>query len=86
MVDAMGNEILSEIYRVNSLHVRMIRLGADQIRPRRVVPAMQEHLRFIETLKARDEAAAVQAMTEHIENSRQRVLDAMLDREELPSR
>ena len=28
MVDAMGNEILSEIYRANSLHVRMIRLDA----------------------------------------------------------
>lgn len=79
MVDAIGNEILSEIYRVNSLHVRMIRLGAHQVRPRRVLPAMQEHLRFIERLKARDEQAAVQAMSEHIENSRQRVLNAMLD-------
>ena len=33
MVDSMGNEILSEIYRVNSLHVRMIRLDVDQVRP-----------------------------------------------------
>ena len=80
MVDAMGNEILSEIYRVNSLLVRMIRLDAHQVRPRRVVPAMQEHLRFIDRLKARDEAGAVQAIADHIENSRQRVLNAMLDR------
>jgi DNA-binding GntR family transcriptional regulator len=80
MVDAMGNEILSEIYRVNSLHVRMIRLDATQVRPRRVVPAMEEHLKFIALLKARNEPAAVRAMEEHVENSRQRVLASILDR------
>jgi DNA-binding GntR family transcriptional regulator len=78
MVDAMGNEILSEIYRANSLHVRMIRLDAQQVRRHRVVPAMEEHLKFIALLKARDEAGAVQAMQEHVEQSRQRVLHAIL--------
>lgn len=81
MVDAMGNEILSEIYRANSLHVRMIRLDAQQVRPQRVVPAMQEHLRFIELLKSRDEAGALRAMQEHVEQSRQRVLNAILRNE-----
>jgi DNA-binding GntR family transcriptional regulator len=78
MVDAMGNEILSEIYRANSLHVRMIRLDAQQVRRHRVMPAMEEHLKFIRLLKARDEAGAVQAMQEHVEQSRQRVLHAIL--------
>lgn len=78
MVDAMGNEILSEIYRVNSLHVRMIRLDAHVVRPRRIVPAMEEHLAFIERLKARDLEGAVREMANHIEKSRQRVLAALL--------
>ena len=78
MVDAMGNEILSEIYRANSLHVRMIRLDAQQVRRQRVVPAMEEHLKFIALLKARDQAGAVQAMQEHVEQSRQRVLHTIL--------
>jgi DNA-binding GntR family transcriptional regulator len=78
MVDAMGNEILSEIYRANSLHVRMIRLDAQQVRPQRVVPAMEEHLRFIALLKVRDAQAAVQSMQEHLEQSRQRVVSAIL--------
>lgn len=81
MVDAMGNEILSEIYRANSLHVRMIRLDAQQVRPQRVVPAMQEHLRFIELLMARDAAGALKAMQEHVEQSRERVLNAVLRNE-----
>lgn len=78
MVDAMGNEIISEIYRVNSLHVRLIRIDADRVVRLRVLPAMQEHLVIIAALRKRDEAAAVAAMTGHIENSKQRVLEAML--------
>lgn len=76
MVDAMGNEILSEIYRVNSLHVRLIALDASQIARQRVLPAMQEHLSFIAALRRRDAAAAVAALMHHIGNSRQRVVDA----------
>jgi DNA-binding GntR family transcriptional regulator len=76
MVDAMGNEILSEMYRVNSMHVRLIALDATQIAAQRVLPAMQEHLIFIAALRSRDAAAAVAALMHHIGNSRQRVIDA----------
>ncbi|MDR6953232.1 DNA-binding GntR family transcriptional regulator [Ancylobacter sp. 3268] len=78
MVDAMGNEILSEIYRVNSLHVRLIRIDADRVVRLRVLPAMQEHLNIIAAIHTRDEDAAARAMTVHIETSKQRVLEAML--------
>lgn len=74
MVDAMDNEILSDMYRVNSLHIKLIRIDSALARPMRVVPAMQEHLAFIEALKAREPARAVELMAAHIEASRQRVL------------
>lgn len=76
MVDAMGNEILSEIYRVNSLHVRLIAVDASQIAIERVLPAMQEHLAFLQALRERDAAAATAALLRHIGRSRQRVVDA----------
>ena len=76
MVDAMGNEILSEMYRVNSMHVRLIALDATQIAAQRVLPAMQEHLVFIAALRRRDAPAAVAALMHHIGSSRQRVIDA----------
>ncbi len=79
MVDAMGNEILSEIYRVNSLHVRMIRLDAEQVLPMRVLPAMQEHMRFLEILRSATKGRTA-AIAEHIKSSRQRVLSATLER------
>ncbi|OED00827.1 GntR family transcriptional regulator [Rhizobium sp. YK2] len=78
MVDSLGNEILSEIYRVNSLHVRLIKIDAELVRPMRIVPAMEEHLAFITALKARDKSAAVSLIAQHVENSRTRVLEGLL--------
>lgn len=78
MVDAIGNEILAEIYRVNSLHVRLIRYDADSMRPVQVVPAMQEHLEFLGALAARDTEGALAKMLAHIEHSKHRVLAGML--------
>jgi DNA-binding GntR family transcriptional regulator len=74
MVDAMGNEIISEIYRVNSLRVRLITLEQSVITPARLIPAMEEHLHFIAALQARDEAAAIAALEQHMDSARHRVL------------
>jgi DNA-binding GntR family transcriptional regulator len=74
MVDGMDNEILSDMYRVNSLHLKLIRIDSALARPMRVVPAMQEHLAFLEAVQARQEARALSLMAAHIEASRQRVL------------
>jgi DNA-binding GntR family transcriptional regulator len=74
MVDAMDNEILSDMYRVNNLHIKLIRIDSALARPMRVVPAMQEHLAFLDAVKARDEARAIALMAEHVDASRRRVL------------
>ncbi len=79
MVDAMGNDILSEIYRVNSLRVRLIKLEHSVITPTRLIPAMQEHLRFIAALLRRDAAEATRLLEEHINSARNRVMTAPLE-------
>ena len=79
MVDAMGNEIVSEIYRVNSLRVRLITLEQSVITPARLIPAMEEHLRFISALQRRDEAAAIAGLEEHMDSARSRVLSTTPD-------
>jgi DNA-binding GntR family transcriptional regulator len=79
MVDALGNEIVSEIYRVNSLRVRLIKLEHSVITPARLIPAMQEHLQFIAALRQRDAAAAVALLDEHINSARSRVMSAPLE-------
>jgi DNA-binding GntR family transcriptional regulator len=79
MVDALGNEIVSEMYRVNSLRVRLIKLEQSVITPARLIPAMQEHLRFITALQARDAARATELLGVHIVSARDRVLTAPLE-------
>jgi DNA-binding GntR family transcriptional regulator len=79
MVDALGNEIVSEIYRVNSMRVRLIKLEHSVITPARLIPAMQEHLRFIEALQQRDAAAAAELLGVHLRSARDRVVGAPLE-------
>lgn len=79
MVHALGNEIVSEIYRVNTLRVRLIRLEHSIITPARLIPAMQEHLLFISALQQRDAARAAQLLLAHIQSARARVMTTPLE-------
>ena len=79
MVDALGNEIISEIYRGNSLRVRLIKLEHSVITPTRLIPAMQEHLCFIAALRQRDAARSAELLDEHINSARSRVMNAPLE-------
>ena len=79
MVDALGNDIVSEMYRVNSLRVRLIKLEHSVITPARLIPAMQEHQRFIAALQARDANRAAELLNTHILSARDRVLTAPLE-------
>lgn len=83
MVDALGNDLISEAYRINSLRVRLIRLENSMLSPEALVPAMEEHLWFIEALARRDPAEVARRLTHHIESAHRRVLG--LPRPPLPS-
>lgn len=83
MIDALGNELISETYRVNSLRVRLIRLEGSSLSPEALLPAMEEHLWFIEALKARDPAEVARRLAHHLESAHRRVLG--LPRPPLPA-
>jgi DNA-binding GntR family transcriptional regulator len=74
MVDALGNELISEAYRINSLRVRLIRLESSMLSPDALLPAMEEHLWFIEALMQRDPQEVVRRLAHHIESAHRRVL------------
>lgn len=75
MIDAMGNELISEIYRVNSLRLRLIRLEGTMISPDRLVPAMEEHLSVIDAFRRRDPALATEMISRHIESAHRRLIN-----------
>ncbi len=74
MIDRLGNEIISNAYRVNSLKIRLISFERVRMLPELVVSVMHEHLPFIEALRRRDAAGAVAALEAHIGSARSRAL------------
>jgi DNA-binding GntR family transcriptional regulator len=74
IIDALGNEIISNAYRVNSIKIRLIREERVRILDTLLVSVMHEHLRILDAFDARDAAAAVRAVEEHIGSSRARAV------------
>lgn len=74
MVDALGNELISNIYRVNSVRIRLIRMAQTRMLPALLPAVMGEHIAIIEAMLARDGARAVAALEAHIEVARRRAL------------
>ncbi|MEN9892408.1 MAG: hypothetical protein RLY78_2703 [Pseudomonadota bacterium] len=74
MIDALGNDLVSQTYRINSLRVRLIRLEGATLSPEALVPAMREHLWFIEALKSRDADEVARRIGHHIDSAHRRVL------------
>jgi DNA-binding GntR family transcriptional regulator len=75
MIDTLGNDLISQAYRINSLRVRLIKLEQSVITPARLIPAMQEHLSFIAALRQRDAAQAAALLDAHINSARSRVIN-----------
>lgn len=74
IIDALGNAIISNAYRVNAIKIRLIRQEYTRLEPQLVVPVMTEHLGIIEAFEARDPARAAAAIEAHINRSRNRAL------------
>lgn len=73
VIDALGNEIISKAYRVNSIKMRLIAQERYRI-DGRVVPVMHEHLAVLEAMAARDRVRAADAITTHIAMARELAL------------
>lgn len=74
MIDSMGNSLISNAYRVNSIKIRLIRQGDTRMLPELVTSVMGEHMRILDALVAREEKAALEAIEAHIEVARRRAL------------
>jgi DNA-binding GntR family transcriptional regulator len=74
MIDALGNEIISANYRVNSLRIRLIRLDRVTLNAKALAPAMEEHLALIAALRTRDPQQAAAAVEAHLDHARNRAL------------
>ena len=74
MIDFLDNSIISDIYRVNSIKIRLINQKRTRLTPTNLKPVMEEHLRIIDTIRRRDTPAAITAITGHIKGARNRAM------------
>ncbi len=74
IVDALGNEIVSNAWRVNQLKIRLIRQSETRLDADLVAPVMRVHLGVIDAIATRDPKRAAEAIESHIAASRDRAL------------
>jgi DNA-binding GntR family transcriptional regulator len=74
VIDHLGNEIISNAYRVNWIKIKLIRLAETRLYVTMIPQVMGEHIKIIEAIERRDEDAAARAMAEHIGIARQRAV------------
>ena len=74
IVDALGNAIISDAYRVNSLKLSLVRQERGRLTMALLPLAMQDHLAIIAALERRDAVGAAQAMATHVMRGRNRSL------------
>lgn len=74
IVDALGNGIVSNAWRVNQLKIRLIRQSETRLDADLVAPVMRVHLDVIDAIATRDPVRAAEAMEAHITASRDRAL------------
>ncbi|WP_337268424.1 GntR family transcriptional regulator [Oryzifoliimicrobium ureilyticus] len=72
-VDAMGNSIISNAYRVNAIKMRLINQERIRIEGR-VAPVMREHLAVLEAIQKRSVEEAIHRLVAHLGNARDRAL------------
>lgn len=72
-IDALGNTIISNAYRVNSIKMRLISQDRFRINGH-VGPVMNEHLKVLEAIQRRSAEEAVAALASHINGARDRAL------------
>ncbi|MDP2699411.1 GntR family transcriptional regulator [Thalassospira sp.] len=74
IIDALDNEIISNVYRVNSLKIRLIRQERFRLNENLLTTVMQDHLAIISAFEQRDPDLAVKNLQRHLENARGRAL------------
>ncbi|MGO4735726.1 GntR family transcriptional regulator [Bosea sp. 2KB_26] len=74
IIDRLDNDIVSKAFRVTWLKIRLIRQYETRIQNHILVPVMQDHLKIIAAIEARDPERAAAEMSAHIGNARNRAM------------
>lgn len=74
LIDHLQNKIICDIYRVNSIKIRLIRQELTRLHPEIMLAVIGDHMKIIDALDTKDPAQAKAALSKHLEKSRKRAL------------
>lgn len=74
LIDSLRNAIVSNIYRVNSIRIRLIRLERVVLSAEVLLPALREHAEVVTAIQARDPEGAAQALQRHLVSAQNRAM------------
>ncbi len=74
LIDHLQNRIVSDVYRVNAIKIRLIRQELIALQPEIVLSVIGDHMKIIEALNSRNPDTARAALRQHLEKSRRRAL------------
>ncbi|MBL8671916.1 MAG: GntR family transcriptional regulator [Alphaproteobacteria bacterium] len=86
LIDALGNDLVSGVYRVNSIKIRLIRLERVLLSPESLLPALDEHAEILAAIRRRDASGAVAALDRHLTSARNRAMGISLAEPAPPTR
>ena len=55
LIESLDNAIITDVYRVNSIKIRLIRQERVRLEPALLVPVMKDHMAILDALARRDE-------------------------------
>jgi DNA-binding GntR family transcriptional regulator len=74
IIDSLDNAIISNVYRVNSVKIRLIRQERFRLSENLLHTVIKDHLAIIDGFENRDPEQAVAALRKHLENARGRAI------------
>ncbi len=74
MVDFLGNQLMSEIHRVNAIRIRMMMPDRVTLSEATLPPAIAEHVAIMRAIEVRDAAQAAITLRAHLASARRRAL------------
>lgn len=69
LIDSLGNSLITSVYSVNAIKVRMATQARLQVTSNNAVRVLNEHMAFLKALKRGDTAAAGRSLDLHLRNS-----------------
>ncbi len=74
LIERLDNPLIANVYRINSIKIRLIRKERTRITPAVLLSVLQDHVGILDAVESRDPNRAATAIEKHIKSAKARAL------------